>query len=82
MNQANQMSYAKAYSSFDWERPEYYNFAVDVIDNWAQQDPGKQAIFWVDDEGQEKSRTFQEISANSKKLCKSRSPVVVRIDSG
>ncbi len=69
MNQANQMSYAKAYSSFDWERPEYYNFAVDVIDNWAQQDPGKQAIFWVDDEGQEKSRTFQEISAKSKKLC-------------
>lgn len=70
MSQANPGSYDDVYNSFDWERPEHYNFAVDVIDDWARQDPQKQAIFWVDDEGNEQTRSFQEISSNSKKLAK------------
>ncbi|MDA1370403.1 MAG: AMP-binding protein [Proteobacteria bacterium] len=69
MNQPNLANYQEAYDSFEWERPEYYNFAVDVIDRWASQDPHKQALFWVNNEGNEKTRTFQEISTNSKKLC-------------
>ncbi len=69
MNQPNLANYQEAYDSFEWDRPEYYNFAVDVIDRWASQDPHKQALFWVDDAGNEKTRTFQEISTNSKKLC-------------
>ena len=69
MNLQDYSSYDEAYDAFTWERPEYYNFATDVIDKWAEQDPAKQAIFWVDDEGNEQTRTFQEISCNSKKLC-------------
>jgi len=69
MSLQNFSSYQQAYDGFVWERPEYYNFATDVIDKWAKQDPNKQAIFWVDDEGNKQTRTFQEISSNSKKLC-------------
>jgi len=69
MNLQDSSSYEEVYSQFIWERPEYYNFATDVIDRWAAQDPEKQAIFWVDDEGNEQIRTFHELSVNSKKLC-------------
>ncbi|MBM87501.1 MAG: acyl-CoA synthetase [Gammaproteobacteria bacterium] len=62
------LSYQSIYDSFNWERPSYYNFATDVIDKWAGKDEDKQAIFWVDDDGNEKSRTFSEISTNSKKI--------------
>lgn len=69
MNLQDYSSYDEAYASFTWERPEYYNFATDVIDSWASQNPELQALFWVDDEGNEQKRTFREISNNSKKLC-------------
>ena len=61
-------NYQEIYDSFVWDRPSHFNFASDVIDKWANQDSGKSAIFWVDDNGNEKTRTFAEISANSKKI--------------
>jgi len=68
MTQFNMDNYDQTYSSFQWERPKHFNFATDVIDQWAKQDPDLQALFWLDDEGREKSRTFQEISNNSKRI--------------
>ena len=62
----NMQDYQEAYSTFQWERPEKYNFARDVIDRW---DPVMPAMLWVDDEGAEISRTFGEISAASRRLC-------------
>lgn len=32
--------------------PEYFNFAVDVVDNWAAKTPSPQALLWVDQNGQ------------------------------
>lgn len=63
------IDYEETYRSFIWERPQKYNFARDVIDQWATRNPAKQALFWVDDEDNEKTRTFGEISTNSRKFC-------------
>ena len=62
----NMKDYQETYSSFQWERPDKYNFARDVIDRW---EPDKPALFWVDDEGTEISRTFAQISEASRRLC-------------
>ena len=62
----NMKDYQETYSSFQWERPDKYNFARDVIDRW---EPDNPALFWVDDKGTEISRTFAEISQASKRLC-------------
>ncbi|WP_373498133.1 AMP-binding protein [Desulfococcus sp.] len=63
----NMEDYEKAYGSFRYEVPEYFNFAGDVIDKWAE-DANKLAMWWVDDAGVEVKRTFRELSAASKKL--------------
>jgi len=31
--------------------PEFFNFAVDVVDQWASKDPISQAMLWVDQHG-------------------------------
>ena len=65
-NGYNMQDYRETYSTFQWERPEKYNFARDVIDRW---DPDAPAMLWVDDEGAGISKTFGEISEASKRLC-------------
>ncbi len=66
MSQYNMMDYDKTYAEFKWEVPEYFNFARDVIDKWAQ-DPNKLAMLWVDDEGNEVRKTFLDFSRASKR---------------
>ena len=39
----NMTDYDAEYANFQWEVPEYYNFAGDVIDKWAR-DPEKLAM--------------------------------------
>jgi medium-chain acyl-CoA synthetase len=63
----NMTDYDREYGAFQWEVPEYYNFAGAVIDKWAQ-DPEKLAMLWVDDEGTEVRRTFRDLSQTSKRL--------------
>ena len=63
----NMTDYDKTYREFTWEVPEYYNFAGDVIDRWAE-DPDKLAIWWVDDEGHEEKRTFRQLRDASCRL--------------
>ena len=74
-NEYNMKDYQETYSSFQWERPERYNFARDVIDRW---EPDNPALFWVDDEGTEISRTFAQISERSRRLCNVLSEAGVR----
>lgn len=69
MNQQHNMTdYEKTYQEFQWDRPEYFNFAGDVIDKWAS-DPNKLAMLWVDDAGNEVRRTFRDVSDISKRMC-------------
>jgi medium-chain acyl-CoA synthetase len=64
----NMTDYAKEYANFKWDVPEFFNFAVDVVDAWAK-DPAKLAMFWVDDAGTEIERTFRQVSEESQRLC-------------
>jgi acetyl-CoA synthetase len=41
---------------------EDFNFAYDVVDEWARVEPGKRALVWCDDDGEERTFTFDEIS--------------------
>jgi hypothetical protein len=55
--QPNMTDYDKEYREFKWQVPEYYNFAGDVFDKWAQ-DRDKLAMLWVDDHGTEIKKHF------------------------
>ena len=59
--QHNMMDYEKEYADFSWDVPEYYNFAGDVIDMWAE-DQDKLAMLWVDDMGNEIKDCFWVLS--------------------
>jgi acyl-coenzyme A synthetase/AMP-(fatty) acid ligase len=63
----NMTDYDREYGAFQWEVPEFYNFAGAVIDKWAE-DPHKLAMLWVDDEGHEIRKTFRDLSLASKRL--------------
>ena len=63
----NMTDYEKTYKAFQIKIPEYYNFADQVIDKWAQ-DSEKSALLWVDDNGNEVRKTFNDISMESKKV--------------
>ncbi len=63
------ISYEEMIAQFEWEFPETFNFAGDVVDKWAQSDPNLLALHWVDDDGDEKKITYQEMSQRSQKLC-------------
>lgn len=44
-----------------------FNFAYDVIDKYVSDFPGKRALVWINDEGEEKTFTFDDISRKSQK---------------
>ena len=48
--------------------PEKFNFAYDVIDEYARLTPEKRAILWCNDHGEEKVITFKQLSDMSKQL--------------
>ena len=47
--------------------PENFNFGYDIVDEWAKQDETRRALVWCDDNGNEKTFTFKEISLLSNK---------------
>lgn len=66
--QHNMADYDKTYADFKLEAPEYYNFAGDVLDKWAE-DPDKLGMWWVDDFGNEVKKTFRELCSDSRRVC-------------
>ncbi|MBR0485794.1 MAG: AMP-binding protein [Oscillospiraceae bacterium] len=55
------------FTGFSLHYDENYNFAYDVVDEIARQEPDKKAIIWCDEHDNEKILTFQEISELSSK---------------
>ncbi|AEC02769.1 AMP-binding protein [Parasphaerochaeta coccoides] len=41
--------------------PDNFNFAYDVVDEWARTNPNKNALYWTNDRGKERIFTFQDI---------------------
>lgn len=64
----NMTDYDKTYKEFKFDVPEYYNFAGDMLDKWAQ-DPKSLAMWWIDDHGNEVKKTFAELCQESRKVC-------------
>lgn len=61
-------SYEDFFANFQINVPDNFNFAYDVVDEWARIEPEKQALVWCDDAGQERTFTFTEISQLSNKM--------------
>ena len=45
--------------------PDHFNFAYDVMDEWAKEAPEKLALLWTNDEGAEIRTTFAELKEQS-----------------
>ncbi|MEM1484672.1 AMP-binding protein [Oscillospiraceae bacterium PP1C4] len=54
-------SYEDFKANYKLNIPENFNFAFDVIDEWAKQDPTKPALVWVDDAHNEEHLTFHDL---------------------
>ena len=46
---------------------QYFNFAFDIVDRYASDFPGKRALVWINDDGEERTFTFDDISRESKR---------------
>ena len=66
MNQED--GYTRLHREHQWDIPEYYNFAWDTVDGWAE-DKTKLALITVYHDGRRsKKMTFWEISATSNQM--------------
>ena len=45
--------------------PENFNFAYDVVDVWAEEEPDKLALLWTNDEGEELRLSFADLKQRS-----------------
>jgi len=60
-------SYEDFYENYKCSAPSDFNFAYDVVDEWARLQPEKLALLWTDDSQAMKSFTFTEIKRLSDK---------------
>jgi acetyl-CoA synthetase len=60
-------SYEDFYANYRCNVPDDFNFAYDVVDEWARLNPEKRALLWTDDSGAVKSFTFTDIKRLSDK---------------
>ena len=60
-------SYEDFYENYRCNVPDDFNFAYDVVDEWARMEPQKTALLWTDDTGVVKSYTFADIKRLSDK---------------
>lgn len=60
-------SYEDYFENFRIDIPENFNFAYDVVDEWARVEPDKKALVWVDDNEDYREFSFADISRLSNK---------------
>ena len=60
-------SYEDFYQNYKCNMPDNFNFAYDVVDEWAKLQPQKLALLWTDDTEEMKSFTFSDIKRLSDK---------------
>jgi acetyl-CoA synthetase len=58
--------------------PKDFNFAYDVVDEWARVEPDKRALVWCDDDGGEKTLTFTDMSLLSNRAANAFSDLGIR----
>ena len=58
-------SYEDFYENYTCNVPENFNFAYDIVDEWARLDPQKPALVWTNDAGDIKRFTFGDMKRHS-----------------
>ena len=53
--------YSELKDNFSIEIPENFNFAYDVVDEYARMEPNRTALVWCDDNGGERVFSFQDL---------------------
>ena len=66
-NELEFSNYDDFYSRFKLIVPDNFNFPYDVVDEYARLEPGKRAMVWCDDLGEERIFTFADIKRMSDK---------------
>lgn len=61
-------SYEDYYENFKIDVPKDFNFAYDVVDEWAKVEPKKTALVWCNDDDEEKILNFSQVSELSKRF--------------
>lgn len=54
--------------NFQFVVPENFNFAYDVMDEWANETPDRLALLWCNDKGEERRFTFTDIRRETNKV--------------
>lgn len=62
-------SYEDFKENFTINVPEDFNFGFDIVDGWAAHEPGKKALVWCNDHGEEHTFTFNDVKAYSNRIC-------------
>jgi acetyl-CoA synthetase len=52
-------------NNFNIKIPDNFNFAFDIVDQWAKAEPAKKALVWCDDKGASASFTFSDLASAS-----------------
>ena len=60
-------SYEDFKQNFTIHVPENFNYAYDIVDEWARLEPEKRALVWCNDHGDEHTFTFSELKTLSDK---------------
>ena len=69
MLKEEKQTYNDVYKKWKWNVPEYYNFAFDVVDKWAEADKTKLALVSILKDGESaKFDTFYELMVQSNKV--------------
>lgn len=71
-------SYEDFYENFRIDVPDDFNFAYDVVDEWARVEPDKRALEWCDDHGDSRTFTFTDISRLSNQVANSYKNIGIR----
>lgn len=67
LDKINFSSYEDFMQNFHINVPDNFNFAYDVVDEWARIAPEKKALLWVNEQGKSRQFTFADIKRESDK---------------
>lgn len=62
-------SYEDFKENFTINVPQAFNFGFDIVDGWAEAEPGKTALVWCNDHGEEHIFSFNDVKAYSNRIC-------------
>jgi len=67
INQTSYKSYEDFTQNYSVKLPDNFNFAYDIVDEWAKVDESKKALLYCDDYGNRREYTFNDLSKLSNK---------------